>query len=43
MGFRFVVALGFGFTTTSTCKETSKINIGTMDVADDEGVLSIMK
>jgi hypothetical protein len=43
MGFRFIVALGFGFTTTSTYKETSKIIIGTMDVIDDEGVLDIVK
>jgi hypothetical protein len=43
MGFRFIVVLGFGFTTTSTYKETSKIIIGTMDVIDDEGVLDIVK
>jgi hypothetical protein len=43
MGFRFIIALTFGFTTTSTYKETSKIIIGTMDVIDDEGVLDTMK
>jgi hypothetical protein len=43
MSFRFVIALGFRFTTTSTYKEISKIIIGTMDVTDDEGVLDIVK
>jgi hypothetical protein len=43
MGFRFVVALGFGFTTTSTYKETSKIITRTMDVTNNEGVLNIVK